>query len=348
VWDVIVVGARCAGAVAALLLARAGRSVLLVDRARFPRDAVSSRYIEPRGVGLLRRWGVLGDLVLAGTPVLDRIGDTRLPAPAYAPRRSLLDHLLAKAAVAAGAVFQDSCTVTGLEFRADRVVGVRHRSQGRELIDRARLVIGADGMRSAVAAAVRAPLLVNDAPRTCVYYGFYPGAASHPELYTRSGSWVSAIPTNDGLSLIQAYWPQDEYPKVRTDVSGAFSAAVKNASPDLWDRMMTVGRVDRFYGTGDQRNFFRTAAGPGWALIGDAAHHSDAITAHGITHAFLQAQLLTDHLPDDLAHEAALRTALDLYATQRDPLLRTDYDHTLAIASSLGPITLCQARVSVN
>jgi 2-polyprenyl-6-methoxyphenol hydroxylase-like FAD-dependent oxidoreductase len=202
-------------------------------------------------------------------------------------------------------------------------------------------------MRSAVAAAVRAPLLVNDPPKTCVYYGFYPGAAAHAELYARPRSWVSALPTNDGLSLVQAYWPQQEYPRVRADVPGSFAAAVRAASPDLWDRMAAAGRVDRFYGTGDQRNFFRTAAGPGWALVGDAGHHSDAITAHGITHAFLQAQLLADHLPADLAHESALRTALDLYATERDPLLRADYANTLATAELLAPATVCEASASV-
>lgn len=346
-WDVVVVGSRCAGAATALLLARAGRRVLLVDRARFPRDTVSSLYIEPRGVGLLRRWGVLAELVLAGTPVLDRIGDTPLPAPAYAPRRHLLDQLLVKAAISAGAVFRDACTVTGLEFRADRVVGVRHRSRGRELIDRARLVVGADGMRSAVAAAVRAPLLVNDAAKTCVYYGFYPGVTSRAELYARPGTWVSAVPTNEGLTLVQAYWPQQQYPRVRTDIGGALATAVRTASPDLWERMSRAGRVDRFHGSGDQRNFFRTATGPGWVLVGDAGHHSDAITAHGITHAFLQAELLADHLPADLGDEAALRTALDLYATRRDTVLREDYENTLATADLLGPLDACETPASV-
>jgi flavin-dependent dehydrogenase len=335
VYDAIVVGARCAGATTALLLARAGHRVLLVDRAKFPRDTLSSLYIEPRGVALLESWGLLDDLVATGTPALDRIGPTALPRPAYAPRRTVLDEVIVRAAVAAGVEFQDGCTVTGLEFQGNRVVGVRRRTRGAEIVLRARLVVGADGMRSGIAAAVRASMLVNDAPRTCVYYSFFTGAAKSIELYATPGRWVSTLLTNDGVTLVQAYWPQATYASVRADVPGAFAAAVQSVAPDLWERM-SGRQVDRFHGSGDQRNFFRTAAGPGWVLVGDAGHHSDAITAHGITHAFLQSALLTDLLPADLADEAAVRMAMDLFAVHRDTALLDDYRHTLAVAALSG------------
>lgn len=331
-YDVIVVGARCAGATTALLLARAGHRVLLVERARFPRDTMCSLYIEPRGVALLRDWGLLADVVAAGAPLLDHIGVVRLPGPAFAPRRFLLDEILVRAAVAAGVEFRDGCSVTGLEFDANRVVGVRHRARGTEVVERAWLVVGADGMRSGVAAAVRAPLLVNDRPRTCVYYGFFAGAAARAELYATPGRWVAAVPTNDGATLVQAYFPQSAYARVRVDPPAAFAANVRTAAPDLWDRMRAGGQVDRLRGTGDQRNFFRTAAGRGWVLVGDAGHHRDAITAHGITHAFQQSRLLADLLPADLADENRVRTALDVFAARRDEELTADYRDSLAVA----------------
>lgn len=334
-YDVIVVGARCAGASTALLLARAGHRVLLVDRARFPRDTLSSLYIEPRGVALLDEWGLLDDLVATDTPALDRIGTNVLPRPGYAPRRTVLDELIVRAAVEAGVEFQDGCTVTGLAFHGNRVVGVRRRTRGAEIVVRARLVVGADGMRSGIAAAVRAPMLVNDAPRTCVYYSFFTETASTAELYASPGRSVSAFPTNDGATLVQAYWPQAFYAKVRTDVPGAFAAAVRSVAPELWERM-SGNQVDRFYGTGDQRNFFRTSNGPGWVLVGDAGHHSDAITARGITHAFLQAALLADLLPADLGDETAVRTAMDRFAIHRDTALLDDYHDTLEVAAMSG------------
>ncbi len=330
--DVIVVGARCAGATTALLLARAGHRVLLLDRAQFPRDTLCTLYIEPRGVALLRDWGLLADVIASGAPVLDHIGDVPMPSPAYAPRRFLLDQILVRAAVAAGVEFRDGCSVTGLEFQGNRVVGVRHRRCGTEVVERARLVVGADGMRSGVAAAVRSPLLVNDRPKTCVYYGFFAGAADRVELYAKPGRWVTAVPTNDGITLVQAYFPQSAYARVRTNAPAAFEANVRAAAPDLWDRMRAGGQVDRLCGTGDQRNFFRTATGPGWVLVGDAGHHLDAITARGITHAFQQSRLLADVLPADLADENRVRTALDVFATRRDEELTADYQNTLAVA----------------
>jgi flavin-dependent dehydrogenase len=332
VYDVIVVGARCAGATTALLLARAGHRVLLLDRARFPRDTLCTLFIEPRGIELLREWGVLDEVAAAGAPRLDRFGDLQLSGPAYAPRRLQLDQTLVRAAVAAGVEFRDGCSVTGLEFDADRVVGVRHRTGRVEVVERAGLVVGADGMRSQVAAAVRAPLLVNDAPRTCVYYSYFAGAAQQAELYVAPGSWVAAVPTSDGATVVQAYFPQSSYARVRAGAPAAFADEVRAVAPELWERMCVGGQVDRLYGTGDQRNFFRTAAGPGWVLVGDAGHHSDAITPRGITQAFRQSRLLADLLPPDLADKTRVRTALDMFAARRDEELSDEYRETLAVA----------------
>ncbi|GAB3465326.1 NAD(P)/FAD-dependent oxidoreductase [Actinophytocola sediminis] len=346
-YDVIVVGARCAGSTTAMLLARAGHRVLLVDRAKFPRDTLSTLYINTRGVARLRRWGLLDEVTAAGAPALDRVsyrigapgtGMVTLTGPpgpelaAYAPRRIVLDQILARAAAAAGAELRDGCAVTGLEFDGDRVTGVRLRTHGVEIVERARLVVGADGMRSTVAQAVRAATVVADSAKTCVYYGFFTGATDHFELHESPGRWIGAVPTNDGATLVQAYFPQAEYPKVRRDAAAAFAGAVRAGAPELYERMLAGGQVDRLYGTGDQRNFFRTPAGRGWVLVGDAGHHRDSITARGITHAFLQAELLAEVLPADLGDRLATEVALDRFATLRHEALIGDYHDTLAVA----------------
>jgi 2-polyprenyl-6-methoxyphenol hydroxylase-like FAD-dependent oxidoreductase len=355
VYDVIVVGARCAGASTAMLLARSGQRVLMIDRARFPRDTLSTLYIQQAGVAHLARWGLLDEVRESGCPPLDRIsyriGDVRLagrprPVPdagvAFAPRRAVLDAILARAAVRAGVEFRDGCSVEGLIREGDRVVGVHCRT-GRGTVDavRAALVVGADGMRSSVAAAVDAPMLVEDSPKTCVYYSFFAGAADHFELYEATGQWIGAVPTNDGATLVQAYFPQSAYPQVRQDAAAAFERNVRGAAPELYERMLAGGQVERLFGTGDQRNFFRTAAGPGWVLVGDAGHHRDSITARGITHAFRQAQLLTDLLRDagggDLADSAGTDAALAMFGKRRDEALIDDYHDTLSVAKLAVP-----------
>jgi flavin-dependent dehydrogenase len=348
-YDAIVVGARCAGSATALLLARAGHRVLLVDRAAFPRDTLSTLYIQQRGAAHLHRWGLL-ERVAAVCPALDRVsytivgdngGDVRLEgcsrpvdgvAAAYAPRRHSLDAILAEAAVAAGAEFRDACTVEDLLRDGDRVAGVRLRSGRGRSEERARLVVGADGMRSTVAARAGAAVLVQDPPKTCVYYAFWPGAADHFELHEATGQWVGAVPTNDGQTLVQAYFPQVQFPRVRADAMAAYLENVRTVAPELYERMLAGGRAGRLYGTGDQRNFFRAAAGPGWALVGDAGHHRDSITARGITHAFLQAQLLADRTAGVLDDEPRLAAALKEFARERYEALIDDYHATLSTA----------------
>ncbi|MFE5245132.1 MULTISPECIES: NAD(P)/FAD-dependent oxidoreductase [unclassified Streptomyces] len=346
-YDVIVVGARCAGASTALLLARAGHRVLMVDRATFPRDTLSTLYIHQPGVARLAQWGVLDDIVATGAPALDRVtyrvADVELSGcswpvagqrAAYAPRRHHLDTILARAAVAAGAEFREGCTVEDVLFEDDRVVGVRCRTSGGAVVEeRAALVVGADGMRSRVAEAVKAPLVAEDPLMTCAYYTYWEGVSDHFELHETPGRWIGVIPTNDGLTLVASYFPQAEFNRVRADVGTAYLDAVRTTAPTLYDRMAGREQADKFYGSGDQRNFFRRAAGPGWALVGDAAHHKDSITAKGITDAFLQAEALAGAVGEDLREPARLEEALRTYAEGHEDLLVDGYQSTLFTAA---------------
>lgn len=326
-YDVIVIGARCAGSPAAMLFARQGYRVLLLEKARFPQDTLSSHYIHQPGVALLAKWDLLGELRRAGCRPIDhesydgpgvRLDGFSLPVDGhrttYAPRRFVLDPILAGGAVAAGAEFQESCAVTDLLHEGGRVAGVRYTTPGgAEATERARLVVGADGMRSLVARKTRAPNVIEHPRMTCVYYSYWSGVPAHMELYERPGRWVVAIPTNDDLTLIMTYFPQDEFAKVRTAVEPSYLEALRTTAPELYDRMSAGARVEQMYGTGHQENFFRKAHGPGWVLLGDALHHKDSITARGITDAFLQAQSLTEHIGQGLHDDAALDAALNRF-----------------------------------
>lgn len=345
-FDAIVVGARCAGSPTAMLLARAGYRVLLLDRAEFPSDTLSTHLVHQPGIAALARWGLLQRVVDSGCPPLDRVlyevGDVRLTGSGrgvegqragYAPRRYVLDAILLEGAVAAGVEFRERCVVSDLLRDGDgRVVGVAGSHRGTPFTERARLVVGADGMRSKVAELCDAPFTSVKPTLTCAYYAYWDDLPACLELYERPGSWVAAVPTNAGATLVLAYFPQERFDEVRRDADAAYLTQIRTTAPDLWARMAGKRQVERLRGTGDQRNFFRRAAGPGWALVGDAGHHKDSITARGISDAFFQAESLVRHIGDGLADPGRLATALDAYAADRDRTLTGGFEATLSVA----------------
>lgn len=345
-YDVIVIGARCAGSPTAMLFAQQGYRVLLLEKVRFPQDTLSSHYIHMQGVALLNQWGLLDKVRDSGcTPITResyeapgvRIEGFSLPidglTTTYAPRRYVLDPILAHGAVAAGVEFREGCAVNDLLWEDDRVVGVRYTTPGgAEATDRARLVVGADGMRSLVARKVGAPKVIEHPRATCVYYSYWSGVPSIFELYERPDRWVAAVPTNDDRKLIMTYFPQADYNEIRKGVEPAYLEAVRTTAPDLYERMQGGERVEQMYGTGHQENFFRKAYGPGWVLVGDAVNHKDSITARGITEAWVQAQSLTDYIGERLHDDAALNRALRRYENNLGNEALSQYQGALNVA----------------
>jgi len=345
-YDVIVIGARCAGAPTAMLFARRGYRVLLLERARFPQDTLSSHYIHMQGMALLNRWGLLDQLRDAGCRPITRqiyagpgvrVDGFSLPIDGlrhtYAPRRHVLDPILAAAAAAAGAEFQEGCAVNDLVYERDRVAGVRYTTPGgAEVTARAHLVVGADGMRSLVARKVGAQNVIEHPRMTTTYYSYWADVPSDFELYERPGRWIGVIPTNDDLTLLMAYFPQSEFNDVRKAVEPAFLEAFRTTVPELFERMSAGRRVEQLYGTGHQENFFREAHGPGWVLVGDAVNHKDSITARGITEAFVQAESLTAYVGDGLHDHAALGKALRRYENDLSGEAFSHYQGALNVA----------------
>ncbi|HEX2507100.1 MAG TPA: NAD(P)/FAD-dependent oxidoreductase [Miltoncostaeaceae bacterium] len=352
-YDAIVVGARCAGSPTAMLLARAGHRVLLVDRAGFPSDTLSTHYIHQPGVARLRRWGLLDRVAATGCPPARRltfdVGPFALSgAPvaaegadvAYAPRRYLLDQILVEAAAEAGAEVRERFSVSEVLTEAGRVTGIRGRAAGGATVtERARIVIGADGMRSRVARAVGAPAYGARPGRTCAYYTYWSGLPlDGAELYPRDGRMIIAGPTNDGRTIVTVFWPRDEFHRVRADIEGSFLEAAALA-PSLAERMRAGRRAERFSGTGDLPFFFRRPHGPGWALVGDAGAHKDPITAQGISDAFRDAELLAEAVDDGLGGRRPLDEALAEYERRRNEaaLPLYEFTHELAGLEPPGP-----------
>jgi flavin-dependent dehydrogenase len=310
-YDAIVVGARCAGSPVAMLLARKGYRVLVLDKATFPSDTISTHLVHPPGVAALRRWGLLDRVTATGCPPIDTYafdfgpvtivgspGSAEEPC-SYAPRRTVLDGLLVEAAVDAGAEVRQGFAVQRLEVEEGRVVGVRgHGREGPAVTENARVVIGADGRHSLVAEAVQAEIYEEKPKLQASYYSYWSGLPMDGRFETsiRPGLGFAAWPTNDDLTLIIAGWPYSEFDANRKDVEGSFLRTLE-AVPDFARRVAAATREERFAGAAVP-GYLRKPYGPGWALVGDAAYNKDFITAQGIQDAFRDAELCATALDE--------------------------------------------------
>ncbi len=347
-YDAIVVGARCAGAATAMLLAGKGYDVLLADRASFPSDTVSTHVIHPPGLTALRRWGLLDDLVATGCPRLPAytfdfgpLVITGTPSAAdgiaggYAPRRIVLDDLLVRAAEKAGAELREGFSVTELIIDGGRVAGVRgHARGGLEVSEYARVVIGADGVHSRVAEQVNAPRYREGPVLASAYYAYWSGVpAAGARWMIRPGRGFGMIPTNDDLTLVLAAWPQAEVAQVKQDLQGNYLCEV---TATLGDRLDGGRQETRVVGEGVP-NRFRTPYGPGWALVGDAGYAKDPVTAQGITDAFHDAEMCAGALDAAWHGSRGYDEALGEYQQHRDERVLPMYEFTGQLADLAVP-----------
>ena len=349
-YDAIVVGARCAGSPTAMLLARQGYKVLVVDKATFPSDTVSTHLIHPPGMSALRRWGLHQQVADTGCPPIDTysfdLGPLAIsgsPATAdepvaYGPRRTVLDKLLVDAASLAGAEIREAFTVEEVLFDDGQVTGIRGHERGGETVtERARVVIGADGRHSKVARAVN-PTQYNEKPELqASYYSYWSGLPMNGrfEAYDRGDRAFAVWPTNDGLTLVVGGWPIAQFEENKADIEGNFMGMLDRA-PAFAERVRNAKRETRFVGAAVP-NFFRKPFGPGWALVGDAGYNKDFITAMGITDAFLDAERCAGAIHEWLSGLRSFDDAMTEYQTERDQHAMPRYEFTCQFASFTPP-----------
>jgi 2-polyprenyl-6-methoxyphenol hydroxylase-like FAD-dependent oxidoreductase len=351
-YDVIVVGARCAGASTALLLARRGYQVLLVDKATFPSDTMSSHFLQTRGGACLKRWGLLEQVIGTGCPeirtVTINVGSSSFTnavpatddvATCYAPRRTVLDLLLVNAAVEAGVHLREGFQVQELLWEEEQVRGIRgFQVGGKTISEKATLVIGADGKRSVVARAVQAPTYSVLPTLTCGYYSYWSGICLQgQEIYQCAHRAIITFPTNDGKVVVAVQWPREQFDAVRHDLRGHFLETLEQGAPHLTARLREGVQTERFVGTGDLPNFFRRSSGPGWALVGDAGHCKDPILAQGMSDAFRDAELLTVAIDSGLSSQCPIQEALANYEHQRNEAALPLYELTCQMARLEAP-----------
>lgn len=331
-YDVAIVGARCAGSALALMLARAGAKILVIDRTTFPSDTMSGHFIQAAGVSCLRRLGLYEDLVALSYPPQQTITVdfgaailTGRPAAmpdgtdtAFAPRRFRFDPMVANAAVAAGAELREGVSFVEPLAEDGLVVGMKTSGHfGTEDV-RARLIVGADGKRSRVARTLGVEQYDVYEARTCAYYTYWEGAdVVSTRLLVRDGLFAVAVPCGNGSTFLAVQWPRSHFGEIRKDIDASTRRAIA-AIPWLAEHFAGARPLARYIGTGELDTFFRTASGPGWALVGDAGNHKDPISAQGMTDALLDAELLAAALIDGLGGRRALDAALADYGRARD------------------------------
>jgi 2-polyprenyl-6-methoxyphenol hydroxylase-like FAD-dependent oxidoreductase len=329
-----------------MLLARKGYRVLVVDRATFPSDTLSTHILHPPGAAALKRWGLLDRLASTGCPPIDTYafdfgpftlagapGTAESPV-AYCPRRTVLDTLLVDAASEAGAELREEFTVEGVVVDDGRVTGIRgHEKGGDTVTELAAVVVGADGRYSLVAKAV-GPEQYNERPE--ILSGYYAYWSNLPvddtfEVYVRPGRGWAAAPTHDGLTLVVAGWPFGENDANKGDVEGNYLQMFETA-PEFADRIRGAKRASRFAGTA-VANYFRKPYGPGWALVGDAGYNKDFITAQGISDAFRDAELCATALDDVFSGARTFDTAMAHYQVTRDEHVLPMFEFTCQLAT---------------
>jgi flavin-dependent dehydrogenase len=352
--DVVVVGARVAGSATAMLLARLGHDVVVVDQASLPSDTISTHSIARSGVVQLHRWGLLDEVLDSGAPAIRQVtfnagGESVRRTIKHkagvdlvvAPRRYVLDTILAAAAARAGAQVRPGVTVTGV--RRDgrgRVVGVSgHDRAGAAVELGARHVIGADGLRSRVAGLVGAAITEAGPAGGAAQYAYYTGIPwDGIEFFVAARSFTGVFPTHHGQACIFVCTPAADAGAVRRRSGSrveAFDTLLERSAPPLAERLREARRTSPVQGMLRQPNQLRQGVGPGWALVGDAGYYRDAVTAYGISDAFHHAELLAVALDQALGAtaEAEEAAALAAYQQQRDRALEEIFELTCRLAA---------------
>jgi len=354
-FDVIVIGARIAGAVLAGSLAQMGHRVLVLDRAKFPSDTLSTHFFRDPTFRALERIGVLEQVkalapalavshnVLEGHEFDETVRAGSEASYAMCVRRIRIDGILVERLKAFPSVtVREGAAVH--EFHSDgrRLNGVRWVEEGGSAVATARVVVGADGVRSTLASHVHPEIERGQKVMRLMYYAYFKGFEGQgvpaAEFHFRGNSLAYVFPTTDGLTLLALSLPISEFEGFKKDATRQFLKGLR-VHPKIAPRLDRAELASHVAGSGSIPSYQRVPYGPGWALVGDAAQVMDPWSGQGMDQASMHALLLAEALDTFLSEAAGWETAMAQYHHRRNAFSMKAYERTTAHAADFRPMT---------
>jgi len=350
-YDVIIIGARVAGAATALLLAKKGLQVLLVDKTAFPADTVSTHLLQPRALAYLYHWDLINELKEI-TPVLNSFCYTRedvsftsapsrldlektlnqdhgwstshdgspIPVEWRIIRRKLLDPLIVNAAIKAGAEFRDSFLVDSIFFENNQADGIIFTNpQGQKEIIKAKFVVIANGRLSRLMHKASSVITYNHPKQEFCFYNYFSGVDSSGlkiPVHIRVKYGLAYGPTNEDKHILSVWGPSAFGRQFYQDLEKNFYSIVRFCYPELADRLVESKAEEQFKGMIAVSNTDRQAIGPHWLAVGDAASCLSQSTAIGITNAFRDAEFAAHYLAEAFAGHLSIEEATEAYSVK--------------------------------
>lgn len=354
-YDLIIVGARIAGSIIGTLVGGKGHRVLILDRAHFPSDTISTHFFRWPAFNVFERIGVLGQVYTHAPKLVNNYNDVDghvFIEPVEGPdgpshyiciRRTTLDEILVRRARQEKTVLvREGAMVEGLIVEDDRVAGVRWSDGGAAQSATARVVVGADGINSIVAKKVRPATEKSEPVLRAMYYGYYRNFEAQPgpaaEFHYRGNHLVYAFPTDGGLSLLAASVPIDEFGEFKKNPEARFTAELESM-PEVAKRLGRAEREGPVKGSGSIPGYQRLPYGKGWVLAGDSSQIMDPWSGQGIDQASTHAAFASEALIAWLSGESGWDEAMEEYNRKRHEFSDVTFDRTCRAARDLRPMT---------
>ncbi|MFC2055482.1 NAD(P)/FAD-dependent oxidoreductase [Chloroflexota bacterium] len=354
-YDVIIVGSRIAGSLTGILLGEKGYQVLVLDRAHFPSDTLSTHFFR---AAALRAFSVVGvyDEVQAAAPhatvnfnVIDGIAfaepvDRPEDYPFYmCVRRITLDDILVRRLKEVHNVKMiEGARVNALMEEGGKIVSVGWKEKSGPKIASARVVIGADGVRSFVAKEVKAFSEYAEPVNRAMYYAYFSGVKHKEgpaaEFHYRGNNIAYVMACDGDLSMLAVSVPIEKFPGFKRDPEGKLMQEL-GAMTEIAARLPNVHRQSSVLGSGSIPCYMRIPYGYGWVLVGDAGMAMDPWSGQGIDQASTHAVSLAKYLGDFLSGERDWKASMEAYYKDRNEVSMKAYRRTRKFGRDLRPMT---------
>lgn len=354
-YNVVVVGGRIAGSITAILLGEYGYKVLLLDRAHFPSDTLSTHFFRYPALKSFQRVGVFDRVQSVAPHMIDMFNDIdghTWSEPIQGKdgldyflcvRRITLDAILAERVQKESNVeFRQGARFTDVIQEGDSIAGVRWSDNSGDHQATAGVVIGADGFYSSVAKLLRPATEDFEPVHRAMYYSYFqnltPREIPAAEFYFRGDHLVYVFPTDADLTLISVSVPIAEFGIYKKDARKGMMS-VLDSLPNLAPRLRPAKMVAPIKGAGNIPCYLRVPYGKGWALVGDSALVFDPWSGQGIDHASQHAVMLAAALHDYFGNKKTWEDAMSGYHKLRNSSSKKNFERTRVVARDIRIMT---------